>query len=33
MAKALVIKHHADTKGEKGDKMELNRPKGEPTIA
>jgi phosphate transport system protein len=33
MAKALVIKHHADTKGEKGDEMKLNNPKGEPRIA
>ena len=33
MAKALVIKHHADTKGEKGDEMKLNSLKGEPRIA
>lgn len=33
MAEALVIKHHADTKGEKGDEMKLNSLKGEPRIA
>jgi phosphate transport system protein len=33
MAQAKVIKHHADTKGEKGGEIKLNSPKSEPGIA
>ena len=33
MAKALVIKHHADTRGEKGSEIKLNSTKSEPGIA